>query len=127
MIIVYLARTGGENADVSYNAAWLGLWAVAEISFGITVTGTFLLPKFIEAEGTKLRSIFSSLTRSLPSLTSRRFGSLIQWKKNRIVSQEVALDTITMIGHSESDADSINRDQDVERFPFYEDVHHLAR
>lgn len=117
MVIIYLERMGGPNADISYNVCWLGLWVFAEISFGITVTGTFLLPKFIEAEGAKLRGVFSSLTRPLTSLTSgSSFGAS---KKDSSASQDVTLDTVTMIGGSESDVASSHHDLDVERCPSY--------
>ena len=128
MVIVYLSRMSGENADVSYNVCWLGLWVFAETSFGITVTGTFLLPKLIEAKGDKLRVVFSSLTRSFPSLTSRiSFAHVTQSKKNIITSQDGTTDMIAMIGRSESDVGPMNRDQDVERCPSYESVHHSAK
>ena len=128
MIIVYLERTEGENADVSYNAAWLSLWGVAEISFGITVSGAFLLPKFIEAEGKKLRGLFSSLTRPFTSVTSGvGLGTFMHSKKESISSQEVALDQVTMIGHSESDVGFIGRDHDVERYPSYEGVRNSVK
>lgn len=124
MIIVYVSRLGGKNADVSYNTAWQGLWAFAEISLGIIVTCTFSLPKFIEAKGTKLRGIFSSLKRSFTSLTSGgSFRAFIQPKKNITTSQEVTLDSVTMIGHSKSDLPFTSHDQDMERDPSYESVH----
>ena len=123
MSIVYLDRMGGDGADVSYNTAWAGIWALAEISLGITVIGTVMLPKFIEAKGTKLRGIFSGLPRSLTSLTSGvSLGSFMQAKRGAAV-QEVALDTLTIIGSSESDAGSSNQDRDVERYPSYESFH----
>lgn len=124
MIIFYVTRLDGSNADVTYNTAWLGLWVFAEISFGITVTGTFLLPKFIEARGTKLRSFFLSLTRPLTSLTSgRSFGNLLQSKKGTTAAQEVSLDTVTIVGHSENDLEFTNPDPDMERYPSYEGAH----
>jgi hypothetical protein len=83
MIIVYVTRLGGENADVSYNTAWQGLWAFAEISLGIIVTCMFSLPKFIEAKGAKLRGVFSNLARPFTSLTSGgSFGILMQSRKD---------------------------------------------
>ena len=128
MIILYVTRLGRENADVSYSTAWQGLWAFAEISFGIIVTCTFSLPKFIEAKGTKLRGIFSSLTRPFTSLTSGgSFGILMQSKKDTTASQEVTPDTVNMIGHSESDLPFTNRDEDVERYPSYEGVRNPAK
>ena len=127
MMTVYLYRMVGQNGDTSYNSAWLGLWAFAEISLGITVTGTLLLPKFIEAKGTKLRGIFSSLTRPFTSLTS--WGSsntLMQAKNDTTTPQEVRLDTFTMVGDSESGLVSTEHDQDVEQYSSYEDVSNSA-
>ena len=125
MIIIYLARTGGENPDVSYNALWLGLWALAEISLGITVTGTFLLPKFIEARGTKLRNILSNLIRPFTSLTSgMSFEILTQSKKDTIGSQELILDPI-MARHSDNSLVFTNGDQDVERYPNHKGIHDI--
>ncbi|KAM0794380.1 hypothetical protein BDR22DRAFT_875971 [Usnea florida] len=128
MIIVYLSRMSGENADVSYNICWLGLWVFAETSLGITVTGTFLVPKFVEAKGAKLRGVFTRLTRSFPSsLTSiASFAHVTQLRRNTITSQDGRLDTMAMIGRSESNASTINRDQDVERQTSDESVYHSA-
>ena len=120
MIIVFLTRMGGDNADVSYNTAWLGLWVFAEIGLGITAACTFLLPKFIEAEGTKLRGVFSSLTRPFSSLTrGGSSGIRTQSKSGTIASEEVTTDTIKMLRHSESDLPSTHRDHDVERCPSF--------
>ena len=129
MVIVYLSRMTGDNADVSYNICWLGLWVFAETSLGITVTGTFLLPKFIEAKGAKLRGIFLSLAPSLPSsLTSKTsFAHVAQLKKNAITSEDGRIDMIAMIGRSESDVSTLNRDQDVERQTSDESVHDSAK
>ena len=129
MIIVYLSRMSGENADVSYIVCWLGLWVFAETSLGITVTGTFLLPKFVEAKGAKLRGVFLSLARSFPSsLTSKiSFAHVTQLKKTTTTSQDGTLDRIAMIGRSESAVSTMNRDQDVERQTSDEGIYHLAR
>lgn len=121
MMIFYLARMVGNSADVSYNTAWGGIWAFAEISLGITVSSMLLLPKFIEAKGTKLRGLFSILARSLTSLTSWE-----QSKKDTTTPQEVRLDTFSIIGNSESDLVPTNHEQDVERCPSYDDVHREA-
>lgn len=117
MIIVYVTRIGGENADVSYNTAWQGLWALSEISFGIIVTCTFTLPKFIEAKGAKLRGVFSSLTQPFASLKPSGSFGIMQSKKDSTASQEVALDRFATIGQSESNLPFKNRDQDTERYP----------
>ena len=123
MIIVYLDRMGGHNADVSYNTAWGGMWAFAEISLGITVTGTLLLPKFIQAEGAKLRGIFSSLTRPFTSLMSGgSLGTSMQARNSIPAAQDVTLDTINMIRRSESDIGTTSGDRDVERYPSYEGI-----
>ena len=123
MIIVYVTRIGGQNADVSYNTAWEGLWAFAEISFGIIVTCTFTLPKFFEANGTKLRSVLSSIIRPFTSLTSGgSFGS----KKDTIASRDVELDKVNMIGQSDSELAFANRDHDVERQPSHENTHKIS-
>lgn len=123
MIILYVTRIGQKNADVSYNTAGEGLWALAEISFGIIVTCTLSLPKFIEAEGTRIRGVFSSLTRPFTPLKSvGSFGSVLQ-SKETTASQEVAFDRVTIMGRSERDLPLTNHDQDLERYPSYEAVH----
>ena len=123
MIIYYVTRLSGTTADVTYNIAWMGLWVFAEISFGITVTGTFLLPKFIEAKGTKLLNVYSSLTRPLTSLTSKlSFGTLLQSRKGTVASQDISLDTITIIGNSENDLALA----EPESRPSYEGTHDPA-
>lgn len=115
MIIVYVNRIGAKNADITFNTAGEGLWVIAEISFGLIVTCTFSLPKFIEAEGTKLLGVVSSLTRPFASLTSVTFlGSLTRSRKDRTASSEVTFDRITIIGNSENDISSTNRDQEME-------------
>lgn len=95
-----------SNADVSYNSAWVGLWALAEISVGVSVTGTFLLPKFLEAEGPKLRGVLGRPFTSLTRISGR------QWKNLTASSQEgeeVVLNTVTvtMGRHSSSRSDTI--------------------
>jgi len=73
MIIIHTVRMSGPNADVSYNAAWQGCWAYAEISLGLIVTCTIALPRLIEAKGKRLRAIISSISgpfRYLVQLTS---------------------------------------------------------
>ncbi|KAI4255881.1 MAG: hypothetical protein L6R42_006511 [Xanthoria sp. 1 TBL-2021] len=68
--ILYIVRMGEKDADVSYNAAWLGLWAYAEISLGIILISSFSLPKLIEARGKTMRIVLSNLARPLGSFTS---------------------------------------------------------
>lgn len=114
----------GSNGDVSYNSAWLGLWAFAEVSVGVSVTGTFLLPKFLEAEGPRLRGVLGRPLTSLKRISGR------QWKNLAASSQggeeEVVLDTVTVImgRHSSSRSDTMTSSclfhdhqegQDVER------------
>ena len=125
MIIVHLVRAVGENADTSYNETLMNLWVLAEVSIGVSITGTFSLPKFVESEGPKLRGVFSRLTRPLTS--QHRLGIPMQRKGDaRVASQEVQPDdAFTMIKHSaESDlVVSTNDDLDVEGRPSYEDVY----
>lgn len=126
MLMIYVRRVEGENADVSYNTAWQGLSAYAEISFGIIVTCTFTLPKFIEVKGTKVRGFLSSLMRPFTSLRSNgSFGNFMQSKKDSTGSQDVTLDRFNMMGRSESNLPLNNRDQDTERYPSDEsaDIH----
>lgn len=106
MVIFYVNRIAAKNADVTYNIPGEGLWIIAEVSFGLIVTCTFSLPKFIEAEGTKLRGVLSSLTRPFTTLTSLgSFESRMHAKKGKTASPEVFLDRI-VIGHLESDVSS---------------------
>nr|AUW31341.1 putative ribosomal protein [Cladonia uncialis subsp. uncialis] len=124
MIMFYVSRVGGANADISYNTAWQGLWAFAEISFGIIVTCTLLLPKFLEAKGAKLRGVFSSLTRPFGSFGSGgSFGILMRSSKDKAGSREATFDRAVMVGRAESETSSTNRDQDIEMYPSYEGVH----
>ena len=67
MVILYVARQDGATADISYNVAWMGLWAYAEIGLGIIVICTLSLPKFIEVKGKKVRIYFSGITRPFSS------------------------------------------------------------
>ena len=64
MVIYYLARMSmsGASADWSYNAAWLSLWSYAELSLGILVTCTLSVPKFVEAEGERIRRACRRIT-----------------------------------------------------------------
>ena len=89
MIIVYLVRVKGPDADVSYNFAWMGLWAVAEVTLGITVACTFFLPKFFKAKGAQLRGFFSSLTR--PFLPNKVLGIQAQRCRNKSATHRAGL------------------------------------
>ncbi|KAL8913226.1 MAG: hypothetical protein Q9171_001940 [Xanthocarpia ochracea] len=82
MIILYVSRQSGAKADVSYNVAWMGLWAYAEIGLGLIVICTLSLPKFVEVKGKKLRLFFSNMTRTFSS----REGS---WDKIRRSDRDV--------------------------------------
>ena len=124
MIIVYLTREV-ETPDDSYNEFWMTLWVLAEVSIGVSITGTFSLPKFIEAEGPKLRAIFSRLTR--PLMFGRRSADPVQRKEDaRVAPQEREPDdTFAMYEHpSQSElVASTNHDRDVERASSHEDVY----
>ncbi|KAL8783397.1 MAG: hypothetical protein Q9213_004656 [Squamulea squamosa] len=76
MIVFYIVRMSQKYADVSYNCAWLGFWAWAEISLGIVVTCTFSLPKLVEAKGKNMRIALSNLAKPLTSFTS--FKTLVR-------------------------------------------------
>lgn len=102
-----------NNADISYNTYSEGMWAVAEISFGIIVTCTFSLPKFIEAKGTKIRGVLSSLTRPFASLTSVVSFS----RMDATASPDLTLDRVSGGGHSESNISfAASRDREIERY-----------
>lgn len=121
MIIIYLTRSGGDNADLSYNITWAGLWAYAEISFGIIVTCTLSLPKFIEAKGVKFHDAFSSFTRPFTSLTSiGSFGSHGRSDKNTITREKVTRADTTDV--FESNLSSTIQDEDVEGNHPHEDT-----
>ena len=117
MLMVYVIRAGGENADISYDDFWQSLCAFVEVSIGVSISGTFSLPKFFEAEGPKLRAVFSRLRGAVTS--GRRLGIPLQWKADaRVASQELDPDdTFTMIQHSSESkiVASMNYDHDVER------------
>ena len=128
IVMFYILRIRGDYHDTSYDSAWLNLWVIAEKHLDITVTDTLLLPKFIEAEDTKLRGVFSNLARPFVSLTCRGcFGILMRRRKDKIGSREVGLDTVTMIRNSESDLSSTNRDRDIQRSPSYEHLDNFKR
>ena len=125
MMMVYVARRVGENSDDSYNDFWMIQWVLAEVSIGVSITGTFSLPKFIEAEGPKLRAVCSRLTR--PLVFGRRSAVPGQGKEDaRIAPQErEPHDTFAMYEHSSESklvASMIN-DRDVERCASDEEVH----
>ena len=127
MIIFYVSRLGGANADVSYNTAWQGLWLFAEISFGIIVTCTLLLPKFLEAKGAKLRGIFSSLTRPFASFgSSGSFSIHRRSSKDKAGSCEATVDSVVMVGRAGSETSSTNGDRDIEMCPSSEGVHNAV-
>ncbi len=65
--MLYVSRQSGAKADISYNVAWMGLWAYAEIGLGLIVICTLSLPKFIEVKRKKLRLFLSSITRPFSS------------------------------------------------------------
>ena len=124
MIIFYVSRLGGANADVSYNTAWQGLWLFAEISFGIIVICTLLLPKFLEAKGAKLRGIFSSLTRIFASFGSGgSFSFNMRSSKDKAGSCEATVDSVVMVGSAESETSSTDSDRDIEMYRSSEGVH----
>lgn len=62
MRIIYTLYIGRPNTDVSYNAAWQGFWAYAEISLGLIVTCTLTLPRLVKAKDKQLRAVMSSIS-----------------------------------------------------------------
>lgn len=121
MIIYYIFQLAGADADVTYNTAWQGLWAFAEISLGITVTCSFSLPKFIEAKGTFLRGVLSSFTRPFTSLTSGgSLGTRFQSRNDADTLRGIGPDAGTLPGNSESDLPLANHGQGIERHPSFE-------
>ncbi|KAF2832848.1 hypothetical protein CC86DRAFT_399514 [Ophiobolus disseminans] len=74
LVILFLVRMSGEDADVSFNAAWMGLAGCAEIAFGIIVTCMLSLPKFFDAKGKWLLGLLYGLSRPF-TLMSTRSGS----------------------------------------------------
>ena len=110
MIIIYVSRLGGSNADVSYNTAWEGLWGFAEISFGIIVACTFSLPKLLDAKGSLLRSVLSSFARPFTSLTSGgSFGRSSSARRDTRDFQDVAHDRATTTADYEAELSVIHR------------------
>lgn len=127
MMIVYTTRVQKKNADISYLLLWLGLWASAEISFGIIVTCVFTLPKFIKAKGAKIQDICSSPTRHSMSFMSGSFGHLMQSNKNTSASQGMTFNGVETSDHSAGDLSFANRDQDLESYPSQEDTYDVNK
>jgi len=130
MIILYVIRLGETNADVSYNSAWQGLWAIAELSLGIIVICTFSLPRFFEARGTMLRNALSSLLQPFTSLrsgTGLSFRTRTQSQNDSAGSRGTRPGRATINVPSESDLPLNNRDSDIESHPSYEGAHDLAK
>ena len=123
--MVNVVRAVGGDPDDSYINLWMRLWVLAEVSIGVSITGTFSLPKFIEAEGPKLRGVFLRLTR--PLTFGRRSGIPVQWKEDaRVAAQEQEPgNTFALNEHSSKShlVVSTKHDHDVERCPSYEDFH----
>lgn len=77
---MYLLRMAGDNADVSYNVAWLGNMVMAELTLGICVICFLSLPKFMEVKG---KFWLSTLTRisdtafSIASIARTRGSSAV--------------------------------------------------
>lgn len=62
---------GEADADVSYNAAWMGLCIFAEVSFGIIVSCMLSLPKFVESKANTLINTSSRCLIGFTYLCSR--------------------------------------------------------
>ena len=123
MIIVYIFRSNGADADVSYNTEGLGLWALAELTLGIIVACTFLLPKFFEAKGSSLRGLLSSFARPFTSSN----GSSVNWtrRKRNASGIEGETDSISIThapGQSDGDLPLKSYAEDIEGFHPHKDI-----
>lgn len=129
MIIYSILQVAAVNANNSYWTAWLGLWAFAEISLGLVMTGTFMLPKFFEVKGSRIRIFFSSFTRHFTSLGSGSSpGTDIRSRRTRVASQdEVGLDSMPLGKPSKSDCSLSNHTYDIERLPSHDGNHGITR
>ena len=120
MIMVYTSWAIGEHPDRSYNDLRIVLWVLAEVSIGVTISGTFSLPKFVEVEGPKLRAVFSHLTRMT---SGRGLGLPVQRNEGSgVTSQEQKTDDVLEMVEYSSVSDlgaSTNHDHDVERCPSF--------
>ena len=93
---------GGKNADITYNAAWMGCWAFVEISLGIIVTCALSLPKLIEAKGKKLRNGFSRILRPIASFTSL---ATLRLTRNDLTTSDAATPNGVSMDQTHSQAD----------------------
>ncbi|KAL8749337.1 MAG: hypothetical protein Q9199_007748 [Rusavskia elegans] len=94
MVILYVSRQDGATADISYNVAWMGLWAYAEIGLGIIVICTLSLPKFFEVKGKKVRIFLSGITRPFSS-RSGSWDKLQRSKASDVESVAPDIDEMT--------------------------------
>lgn len=95
MVILYVSRQDGSTADISYNVAWMGLWAYAEIGLGIIVICTLSLPKFIEVKGKKVRIFLSGITRPFSSRSGGSWDKLQRSKTSDFESMAPHADETT--------------------------------
>ncbi|CAL8580356.1 hypothetical protein XPA_006085 [Xanthoria parietina] len=95
MVILYVSRQDGSTADISYNVAWMGLWAYAEIGLGIIVICTLSLPKFIEVKGKKVRIFLSGITRPFSSRSGGSWDKLQRSKTSDFESMAPHVDETT--------------------------------
>ena len=114
MIIYYVTQLGGQDADISYNAAWMGCWAYVEIALGIIVTCTLSMPKLIEARGKKLRLLLATLTRPFTTLGSSLMRSTVRRGGDTTKSDTLAQrgDDIVALEEVHSEAD-LTREMEV--------------
>ena len=125
MMMVYVIRGVDQNSDHSYNDFWMILWVLVEVSIGVSILGTFSLPKFIEAKGPKLRGFFLHLTR--PLTFGRRSAAPVQRMEDARVTPEERKSSDTFATYEHSSESKLvafmNHDRDVERCASDEDVH----
>lgn len=70
MLLFYATRMNKPSADVSFIMGWMMCLALVELSLGISVACTLILPKLFEAKGQNVQAAFSILARPFTSVKS---------------------------------------------------------
>jgi hypothetical protein len=65
----------GNEADVSFNVAWMGIWSLVEEFIGISVACLLSLPKLLRARSCTLHSTVSSIGKRFPSIKTPSFAT----------------------------------------------------
>ena len=125
MIIRYTIRASGDHADASWNFAWLGFWAFAEIGLGIIVICVLTLPKFVESKGKKVRLFFSSMVKPFTS-----YGSLLshRWTtQSKTQSGDPDVEDLAMLDRNGRYGNFVTRHDHSYEDPVLPDKAHTAR